>query len=217
MPEYYSEHFASDIQFDPPFNKYVDLRQSYFDDGMEYFSNFDPSVLDLYDVLGVEKEIRFELGGKMFVGYIDCLLRDKQTDCIIILDHKSAKMKFKKTGEVSKTDQRHFDDFKRQLYLYSIPIIEEYGKCDELAWNLFRMNKRISIEWNQNDFEEAKNWAVNTIKMIENFGQYNANPENYYYCHNLCSQRLSGCEFMGGCDDSLIPTGLPVGLHSNPE
>jgi predicted transcriptional regulator len=41
------------------------------------------------------------------IGFIDLLLKDKDGN-IIVLDHKSASLKFKKNGEVSKSDAQHF-------------------------------------------------------------------------------------------------------------
>ena len=71
---------------------------------MDYLDNIDLD-LDSYEILGVEKKVEFELFGKRFVGYIDLLLRDKQTDEIIIVDHKSASIKILKNGNISKSDQ----------------------------------------------------------------------------------------------------------------
>ena len=136
LNQYYEEHFCEEIPHDAPPNKYVDIRQSYFDKGQEYLNNIDLD-LSTYEVLGVELKVNFEIEGKDFVGYIDLLLRDKSTEEIVIVDHKSASIKILKNGNISKSDQQHFLEFKRQLYLYSIPIIKEYGGVSKLKWNMF--------------------------------------------------------------------------------
>lgn len=193
LSQCYENEFNDVVVHDAPPNQYVDIRQSYFDKGLDFFNNIDLQP-ENYDILGVEKEVRFQLGGKDFIGFIDLLLREKITGRIIILDHKSASLKFKKNGEVSKTDLKHFIEFKRQLYLYSIPVIEEYGAVHFLEWNFFKDQKNYRIPWKKEEFEEAKQWALDTIKKIEEEKEWNPSPD-YYYCHYLCSQRNNCCDY----------------------
>lgn len=187
----YMEQFSKTVLHEAPPNKYVDIAESYYNKGLDYFDNLD---LDLgaYEILGIEKEVHFQIGGKDFVGYIDLLLKEKETGKIIILDHKSASIKLLKNGSVSKSDQKHFREFIRQLCLYSIPVIKEYGKVDELWWNLLKDQKWIKIDFNQEDFEESIKWAEETIKMIEKETEFPCNPD-FYYCYYLCSHRNEGC------------------------
>ena len=194
-PQYYEENFNDAIPWDAPPNQYVDIRQSYYDKGLEYLENID-LILDEYEVLGIEQEVRFKIGDYDAVGYIDLLLKDKSDGNIIILDHKSAALKFKKNGEISKKDAQHFLDFQRQLYLYSKPVIEQYGKVDWLVWNMFRQRDYIKVPWTEDGYNEALNWAENTIHRIEAEEEWSANPD-YYYCHNLCGQR-NICEYGEG-------------------
>lgn len=189
----YEEEFNEVVVHDAPPNKYTDIRQSYFDKGLEYFNNIDLNLED-YEILGVEKKVNFTIYDKPFVGYIDLLLRRKSDGAIIIMDHKSASLKFKKNGEISKTDEQHFLEFKRQLYLYSMPVIEEYGKVDYLEWNMFKDQKKIKIDWNEEEYKEALQWAEDTIKLIEKETLWLPKPD-YYYCHYLCSQRNNCCEY----------------------
>ena len=163
MSQAYEDEFNEVIVHDAPPNQYTDIRQAYFDKGLAFFDNIDLQ-LEKYDVLGVEKEVRFQLGGKDFIGFIDLLLRDKATGQITILDHKSASLKFKKNGEVSKTDFQHFLEFKRQLYLYSIPVIEEYGKVDFLEWNLFKDQKSIRILGNPKNLKRPNSGLLIRLK-----------------------------------------------------
>jgi len=193
LNQYYEERFNECIPHDAPPNKYVDIRQSYFDKGIEYLNNID-LYLEEYEILGVEKEVKFKINDKDFVGYIDLLVRDKNTKEITIIDHKSASIKILKNGNISKSDQQHFLEFKRQLYLYSIPIIEEYGSVSKLKWNMFKDRKWIEIPWKQEEYDEAIQWAKNTLELIEKEVLWLPNP-HYYYCHYLCGQRNNACEF----------------------
>lgn len=54
LNQYYEDHFNESIPHDAPPNKYVNIRQSYYDKGMDYFDNIDLD-LEAYDILGVEK------------------------------------------------------------------------------------------------------------------------------------------------------------------
>ena len=211
LNSYYEEHFNTDVPHDAPPNKYVDIRQSYYDKGLEYLNNIDLN-LDQYEILGVEKRVEFKISGKDFVGYIDLLVRDKDTGEIIIIDHKSASIKILKNGKVSKSDQQHFLDFQRQLYLYSIPILEEYGKVSKLKWNMFKDQKWIEIPWTQEGYDEAIQWAKDTLELIENEKLWLPH-QDYYYCHYLCGQRNHACEYK----PQPVKKEEGDGRHYNPE
>lgn len=194
LNDYYEEHFSESVPHDAPPNKYVDIKQSYYEKGLDYFNNIDLD-LDKYEVLGVEKEVRFQIDGKDFVGYIDLLLKEKETGKIIILDHKSASIKTLKNGKVSKSDQEHVREFIRQLCLYAIPIIEEYGHVDELWWNLFKDRNWLKMPFKKEDYDEAIQWAKDTLELIENEREWLPNNSSSYYCSYLCGQRNHACEY----------------------
>ena len=194
LNDYYEEHFSENVPHDAPPNKYVDIKQSYYEKGLDYFNNIDLD-LDKYEVLGVEKEVRFQIAGKDFVGYIDLLLKENETGKIIILDHKSASIKILKNGKVSKSDQEHVREFIRQLCLYAIPIIEEYGHVDELWWNLFKDKNWLKMPFNKEDYDEAIQWAEDTLKLIEAEKEWLPNNSSSYYCNYLCGQRNNACEY----------------------
>ena len=187
LSSYYEDHFDEEVTLDFPPNKYTDLREKAFYSGLEYFENIDLNLND-YEILGVEKEVRFEIGGYNFVGYIDLLLRNPNTGEITILDHKSSSIKILKNGKVSKSDQWHFEQFKKQLLLYSIPVLEEYGRVDYLKWNMFKDHKTIQIPFSRLELDKAKEWALAKIREVENETEWSKHP-SYFYCNNLCSMR----------------------------
>lgn len=191
LPMYYEDHFDEEVWMDAPYNKYKDLKEDYYNKGYEYFMNPNLS-LEKYDILGVEKEVRFKVGDMDMVGYIDLLLREKDTGRIIVFDHKSASLKVLKSGQISKTDAAHFLEFKRQLYLYSKAVIEEYGHVDELRWNMYKDCKTISIPWVEEEYHEALEWATNAAQTLKNTSEWLPKEPcgGYdYYCNNLCGQR----------------------------
>lgn len=190
---YYEEHFFKEVDIPAPGNAYVDIKDSYYHKGLDYLDNID-LILSDYEILGVEKQVSFKVGVHDMIGFIDLLLRDKETGKIIILDHKSGSLKFKKNGEISKSSADDLLHFKRQLYLYSKAVIEEYGHVDFLEWNLFKDRNKYRIQWEEKEYQKAIEWCVKTIQFITTSQDWNARPEDYY-CFNLCSQRFNGCPY----------------------
>lgn len=188
LPAVYDSKFNALVVHDAPYNKYANLAEKTYNECYEYFENFqglDPK----YEVLGVELQENFKIGGYNFVGFIDVLLRDKETGEITISDHKSHVYKFKKNGELSKSELSSFENYKKQLYLYAVSVLEKYGRVDYLRWNLFRQQRDLIVPFKQEEFEAAKLWALDIIERIkaeEEFPELNT-PD--YYCQNLCDYR----------------------------
>lgn len=185
---YYRKHYYKHVKYPFPYNKYVDLGEKAYDAGEQYFENisFD---FDRYEILGVERELTFKVGDYPFHGYADAIYRDKETNEIILRDHKTASFKYLKSGEISKTDKPHFDLFKKQLYLYSIPLIEEYGKVDKLTWNMIRDQKILEIPFDEKEYNETQEWAVKQIEEIKQEVLWLPNTSSSFYCHNICDHR----------------------------
>jgi len=180
LVEEFEKQYDSNVWDFPP-NKYVNLSDSYRSQGVEYFTSFDG--FDEYKILGTEKKINFEIDGYKFVGYIDSLLEDEYGK-MIVQDYKS-KAAFK-----SKKEKK---EYARQLYLYSVPLIEEYGKCpDKLVFNMFRKQKMEEIKFDVKDLEEAKKWALDTIEAVSKEEEFPATI-NDFFCNQLCNMRAK-CE-----------------------
>ena len=196
VSEYYQEHYPEIVTCDFPSNKYVDLGEKAFLQGKEYFDNINFDF-DRYEVLGVEEEFKFNVGKYPFHGFIDAIYRDRETGDIIIRDQKTTSFRYLKDGSVSKSDQEHFLAFKRQEYLYAIPLIEKYGKVDYLSWNMIRDRKEIKIPFDKKEFEETQKWCIETIQTLENEVMWLPDNKNSYICHNICSNRNT-CIYRGG-------------------
>ncbi len=200
LSPYFEEHFDDKVPYAAPYNKYKDLRQDWYDSVLDYFDNID-FPLDKYDVIGVEKMVEFNIDKYPFIGFIDLLLRDKSDGKLVLCDHKTSIIHKLKSGKISKADQQHFLEFRRQQYLYSKAVIEEFGdgSVKELWWDLVRQKDWIKIPFKQSEYQEAQDWALDTIHRIENETAWGLNPEfikakdeeKYppFYCMNLCSQR----------------------------
>lgn len=193
LSSYYEEHYYEEVTCPAPPNKFSDIGQSYYEKGLDFLENIDLD-LENYKILGVEKEVSFNVDRYNLIGFIDLLLKDRNGN-IIILDHKSGSLKTTKNGTISKTSEEHFESYKRQLYLYSIPVIEEYGQPPQkLKWNLFKDRKYIEVEFNENEFEQAKQWVTDTIHSIEKDINFYPNP-SAYFCNNICDMRNCACEY----------------------
>ena len=187
---YFEERYPEEVTIQCPYpngdTKYAKI--------LNYFENFSFDS-NKYEVLGVEKEIRIKIKDKYdLVGFIDLLLRDKNTGEIILCDHKTSTIKLLKNGNISKTDEAHFLAFKRQQYLYSYAILQEFGRVDYLEWNMLKDGNIIKIPWKEEEMNEVLDWAYNSIQSINNETDYPAEPD-YYYCYNLCSVRNQYCPY----------------------
>ena len=193
LSQYFEENFAAEVPYDAPPNKYKDLRQDWYDKVIEYFDNIDLPI-DKYEVVGVEKQLDFVIDKYPFIGFIDLFLKDPEDGKFILCDHKSSSIKVLRNGSISKSDQEHFLAFKRQQYLYCKPIIEQYGKgcVKELWWNMFKDHGWIKIPFDDNEYEEALAWALDTIHEIEKETEWPPNPQQFY-CWYLCG--MNGCEY----------------------
>lgn len=175
-------------------------RDKYFYCGYEYFSNLDFDWLEDYEILGIEKECRFEIKDIPFIGYIDLLVRHKESRDIIVIDHKSSEYPIGKKGKVLKRKQSDYESYKKQLYLYSQQVFNEYGVYPtEIWWNYFRNQKWLNLPFIKEEYETSKKWAINVISEIHK--EENFVPKmDYFYCSNLCGFRNS-CDYkMMGSD-----------------
>lgn len=147
------------------------------------------------EIIGVERNFEITVSGYKFTGYIDLLLRNKHTGALILLDHKSAAYPLTAKGDrVLKANEKSFASYGRQMYLYCHAVKELYGEFPVyIVWNHFKAGRMVKISFNQDEYEEAMKWFLDTIAAIENEQDF---PEtlDYFYCHNLCDFRNS-CEY----------------------
>ena len=188
VSQYYQDHYKDYVTCNFPPNKYVDLGEKAYLGGKEYFDNINFDF-DRYEILGVEKELNFQVGKYPFHGFADAIYRDRETGEMILRDHKSSSFKYLKNGNVSSKDREHFKEFRYQEYLYSIPLIEEYGKVDYLSWNMIRDQREIKIPFDEKEFKEAQEWCVKTIEDLEQEMLWLPDTSSSYWCNTICSNR----------------------------
>jgi len=177
LSEYYKENFDKEVYVDFPPNAYVDLRQKYFEAGLDFFNNF--SGYEDLEILEVEPEVNFYIDKYCMRGFID-LVAKKSNNKIIIIDHKT------RAGFKSK---KELDEYLRQLYLYSIPIVDKYKEYpEELILNMIKEKRDITVSYDVRKLEEARIWAISTIEMIKNDVEFKAKPSQFF-CDYICSVR----------------------------
>jgi hypothetical protein len=183
LVNYYKTNYNKNIvSLPPPFPR--DMPQKYYEDGLAYLEQFEG--FEGLEILGVESKIGFitpkgfEMGG-----FLDLLAKNKDGD-IILIDHKSSDP-FK--GSHKPKDKSKIEEYKKQAYIYSTDIKNEYGKFPkEIHLNFFRINKIHVIPFNYEEYKEAIEWADNTIEEIIKESKWEGNIKEYF-CKYLCSAR----------------------------
>lgn len=179
LPDEFERRFIeADLDFPP--NQYVNLRDSYYKQGMEYFETID--LLETYEVLAVELPINTTINGYRVQGFIDAVLRHRKSGKIVVLDHKS-KAKF--------TDADEQKEYARQLYIYSKGVYEKYGEYpSQLVFNRFRKKEYTRIVFKQEDYIEACDWLAATIEEIKMATEFPVMQEDeLFFTIYLCNHR----------------------------
>lgn len=167
-----------------------------FETCADYFAEVDFDWLANYEILGVEKEVRFEIGGYRFVGYIDLLLRDKRDGRIVIVDNKSSEYPFRSDGKIYARAKKNFEKYKKQMYLYCHAVNAEYSEFPkEITWNHFKDGGLLAtIPFDEKEYSQTLEWLLDTISRIEKEEEFEPSM-NFFYCKNLCGFR-SSCEYL---------------------
>lgn len=173
--------FDSEVKEEFPPNKYVNLRDTYYKQAVDFLSTF--SGYSDCKILGVEEKFNIPIDDWIFTGVIDLVYEDADGR-LIIKDYKS-KASFKNKSEKKK--------YARQLYLYSLYVKEKYGRYpDLLKFHMFRKQKMEDIVFDENDLQEAVEWAKKTVKIVRNAQDYPDTCDEFYGEH-LCNFRNT-CE-----------------------
>lgn len=175
---YYLSHFRQDIKGFAPTRA---IFKTYFEQGLQYLRHMDflyPAPLE------VEQRVDFFIGGKAFTGVIDCVA--KQDGSLIILDNKSRILKPRSSRAKPTKSDKELDDYLRQLYLYSVPIKDQfYTYPNRLEFNCFRTGQLISEPFREEALGNTIDWALQTIDTITENEDWSPKIE-YWKCRYLC-------------------------------
>lgn len=180
----------------PP-NKWVDLAESYYNDGLRFLEGFT-GLSNKYRVIGVELEVKLDIGGFHTIGYIDLLLENIETGELTIVDHKSKKKFASKCEEL---------EYRRQLLFYGIYVKHLFGRFPSfLDFNMFRSQTHIIAPFSESECDKVRDWFVGTIEKSledetfedriaidcrENFKSLKNFKKDDFFCNYICSVRKS--------------------------
>ena len=163
--------------------------KTYFTQGHAYLETID---FPHQEVMGVERKMEFEIDGKPFVGVLDYETKDE--DILSIGDNKSRTLKERSGRKKPTKTDIELDEYFRQLYLYSIPFKERYGRYPNfLEFNCFRIKKIICEPFDEKKLKEAKAWASEMVNRILQNEDWEPRVD-YWKCRYLCDQNKN-CEY----------------------
>lgn len=191
-PQYYIDNFDNFVFYKTD-KRIMDKR---FEACADYFSSVNFDWINDYNILGVELEVNFKIEKYNFVGYIDLLLQHKESNDIILIDHKSTSFPVGKSGNILKKSESSFESYKRQMYLYCKAVKQRFGKFPSIiCWNHFCDGGLfMNIPFNQQEYHNSIKWFTKTIKEIGREEDFEPN-QNFFYCNTLCNFR-SSCEYV---------------------
>ena len=155
--------------------------QKYIEAGCEYLKGFSAFPFNMIDV---EKRVEFSLEGYNFIGFIDYL--GEKDGKIYIVDNKSRDLKPRSNRAKPTVKDKELDLMLRQLYIYSIAVEQEYGVLPEaLCFNCFRTGVFIKEKFDKQKYEEAKQWALDSIERISHAEDFEPNRD-FFSCFYIC-------------------------------
>ena len=176
LAEEYQERYDNEVvNAFPPFPR--GMPQKYYDQGLQYFENFD-GFGDDYEILTVEEKFEIEIDGYILVGIADLTLRNKKTGGIVVIDHKS---------KSKNSMKQEYETFRMQLYTYAMFVKQKYGVYPEkLIFNMFREQNFISEDFDMDMYNKTRQWIVDTIHEIEACRDWIISSSSFF-CRYVCS------------------------------
>lgn len=173
----YIKHYKKHVPFQFPNNAFCDLGMLYYTRGEKYLEEF--KGFGDYTIVSSEKEYIFDFEGYKCTAIIDLIVRNSDGK-LEIIDHKS-KSEFKTKKEMK--------EYARQLYFYCIPIYDMYKEYPvKMTFNMFQKQNMVSINFDMKEFEETKQWVLETIQTIEKEDKWQCEYDSFF-CSCLCSHR----------------------------
>ena len=135
-------------------------------------------------MIDVEKEVKFEIDGIPFTGFIDYL--GEENGDYVIVDNKSRDLKPRSKRAKPTVKDKELDSMLKQLYIYSAAVKQEYGKFPKLlCFNCFRTGTFIEEPFNEDAYNEAIEWAKKLVEEIKDTDDFYPNRE-FFSCYYIC-------------------------------
>lgn len=134
-----------------------------YQQGLEYFETFDG--FPGYEIVAAEKEYDTDIeltdGTKRkFIAYVDLILREKNSNKLVVCDHKSKSLT---------TFKKERNEMYKQQYIYSYFVHDEYGEWPQtLMFNLFKELGYLDEQvFSMEEFNKTMKWTTESIHQIE--------------------------------------------------
>lgn len=178
--------FQSEVKGERPKASTV---EKYIQCGVEYLKSFQPFP---YNMVAVEQKIDFEIDGLKMTGILDYI--GELDGEYYIVDNKSRDLKPRSGREKPTVKDQELDSMLKQLYLYSYPIKEKYGKFPKaLCFNCFKTGTFIVEPFVEEAYNDALKWAKEKVEEIKNEDDFHPNID-YFSCLYICG--VNGeCEY----------------------
>lgn len=164
--------------------------ESYFRGGLSYLEGISPPPCP---ILWVERRVEFSVDSFPAIGIADCLCENGGK--LYLLDHKSRALKPRSGRAKPTAGDRELDEYFRQLYLYSIPVEDCFGRPpDFLCFNCFRTGRKIVEPYRTDRAREAEAWFCAQVSRVRSAEEFPPALE-FFKCRHLCE--MSGhCEYL---------------------
>ena len=158
----------------PPYPKGYEDRA--YTAALNYFENFE-GFGDV-EILSAEQKFVLDINGHPFSGISDLIIRDKRTDKIIVIDHKT------KSDNSMRAD---YSTYIHQLYIYAMYVKQKFGYYpDVLRFNMIKSGKFIDEPFSPEKLAATEQWITSTIDLIEMETEFPARPSGFF-CEWICS------------------------------
>ena len=164
--------------------------QKYIKCGLDYLKSFEPFP---YNMIEVEKKVKFDIEGIPFVGFIDYL--GESDGDLVIVDNKSRDLKPRSHRKEPTAKDKELDDMLRQLYIYSAAVKQEYGRFPKaLCFNCFKSKTFIEEPFDKKAYDEAIKWVVDSINAIKDTNSFPPKVD-FFACEYICGVKDECCYY----------------------
>ncbi len=158
----------------PPYPK--GFADKAYQQGYDYFLNFN-GFGDEWEIVSTEEKFLTDIGGYVFSGIGDLVVRNKNTGKYKVIDHKTK-------SEASM--KREFKTYKKQLYVYARYVHEKFGEYPEtMSFNMIKADEPIEVPFIMEEYEETMRWIVEVIEDIIMETDWLVSPSPYF-CQFIC-------------------------------
>lgn len=195
MGEEFDKRYPEYLKHDFPAFHDNAMAKDYYLRGSVAFWSFQ-GFPENWEIIAVEQRCDVKIFDRRFLGFIDLLVRNKDTGKLIVVDHKSKKKFY---------TQNELQHYAIQPYLYSKWVYETYGEYPEkLIFNLFKSGEMVEIPFDRDEYEAACLWVKETIAEIYKDQSFKDKIQIEYrkkhkllrdfkhsdfYCNYLCGSR----------------------------